>query len=390
MNNKEILLAARPDQSLQIYSALCKEQKFKFDYVTFKVVPPWLKKIINHPKLVCINKNASFVVWGTIKHLLIKKYKFKFAKKWSDKHILDKIVIKKIKRNDYKIIHFWPDNCGVNYSKYIKSNSSCFIISDIHMPNPAVVYNEMLPIYKKYGIDPQNTSLYKEINIQKDYLKYSNNVLVPSSYVAETYKQQYPNKRYFIVPYGIRYLKYNKKEITLIKDFVYIGTISLEKGADLLLDFFSNHSEFNLHIFGNIINEQKNIFEKYRNINNIYFHGHIAKSELQQTIKTYDVGIHLSRFDAYSLAVGEIIGSGLPVIVSDKTGNADDIIKNGFGIVTDLSKISIENSIKKITDLNEYRKYQNNIFSYTSNNPKDYGKLMIDFYNEILNNQLIQ
>lgn len=35
----DVLLVARPDHSMQIYKALCNQEKISFRYITFKVVP---------------------------------------------------------------------------------------------------------------------------------------------------------------------------------------------------------------------------------------------------------------------------------------------------------------------------------------------------------------
>lgn len=388
MKVKDILVAARPDQSLQIYRALLHSE-FQFTYITFKVVPEWLKRVFSNRKIVGVEKNAKFVIWGTIKHLAIRKYSFKFARKWSDRTILDSKVLDELRNHTFKIIHLWPENCGVPSSTFRKSNNNCFVIADIHMANPPIVYNEMLPVYTKYGIKPESTSLYNKIDDQKGYIDHIDNVLVPSSYVAETYRSFYPEKKYFVVPYGITPMpgcfKHSNKRIL---NFVYAGAISLEKGCDLLLDYFKCHNDINIHLFGSVLSEQNFIFDSYKKYENIIFHGRVAKAELQNYLREYDAGIHLSRFDAYSLAVGELIGSGLPVIVSDKTGNADDILKYGFGLVTKLDLDSIESAVSTMRESNNYHNFQDNIFSYLQGNPKDYGHVMLDFYKDIMDGNL--
>lgn len=380
---KDILVAARPDQSLQIYKALLKS-RLSFHYITFKVVPSWVKKIVTYNTLVPVYENASFVIWGTFKHLAIRKYHWGFTRNWSDRHILDGKVKRKLNNTQFKIIHIWPENCGISKNVYKKSRAG-FVIADIHMAHPAVVYDEMKPIYAKYGIDAQSTSLYKKIEDQKGYVDEVDNILVPTSYVAETYKTLFPNKNYYVVPYGISFrIDYVKTKRAEIKEFVYVGAISLEKGCDLLLDYYSAHPNLNIHLFGSVLAEQSFIFDKYRKYSNIIFHGRVPKSQLKYYIKQYDVGIYLSRFDAYSLAVGELIGSRLPVIVSDKTGQADDVIKFGFGIVSKLDTESINSAIETIQCKTKYYAFQDNIEEYIRKGSKDYGQMMIEFYNDVL------
>ena len=387
MDNKDVLVVARPDQSLQIYKALL-ESNFSFRYITFKVVPFWFKKFFRSKKLVPVAANASFVVLGTIKHLIMHKCKFKFVRKWSDRSILNEKALKTIRKCNFKIVHFWPDNCNLPSSVYETDCIKPFVIADIHMPHPLIVFNDMLQVYAKYKIDAKQTSLFKKIEIQKDYVDNVTNILVPSSYVADTYHELYPDKNYYVVPYGITCNKnFVPRKRHHIKDFVYVGTISLEKGCDLLLEYFANNPTLNIHLYGSILSEQNFIFARYKNFDNIFFHGRVSKSELQGHLNGYDVGIHLSRFDAYSLAVGELIGTGLPVLISDKTGNADDVLKYGFGIVTSLDYVSIQNNIRRIMDLSLYEEFQSNINAYIKSNSKDYGQMMLDFYLDVLENK---
>ena len=101
----------------------------------------------------------------------------------------------------------------------------------------------------------------------------------------------------------------------------------------------------------------------------------------------YDVGIHLSRFDAYSLAVGEMIGVGLPVIVSDKTGNKDDVEKYSWGIVTSLNYDDIEKNIKQLSEINNYKKYVSSIYNYINNEYLNYGDRTVAFYKDIIKHE---
>jgi len=389
MKTKDVLVVARPDQSLKIYSAL-QRSDLSFHYITFKVVPAWIKKIVPYSKLVSISDNASYVLWGSFKHLAIRKFKWRFTKKWSDRRILNRKFEFSLTHAQFKVIHIWPENCSLS-RKLKDKTSGAFVIADIHMAHPSIIYEEMKPVYLKFGIDPRSTSLYNKIEDQKGYVEDFNNVLVPSSYVAETYKKLFPDKKYFVVPYGISFCKDNiKSRRSSIKDFVYAGAISLEKGCDLLLDYFASHPNLNIHLYGNVLAEQSFIFDKYNNHDNIIFHGHVAKSQLQKALKHYDVGIHLSRFDAYSLAVGEIIGAGLPVIVSDKTGNADDVVRYGFGLVTKLDEKSVNEAIETICSISKYKQYQDNIEAYIQQGAKDYGQMMIEFYHDAICNGAIK
>ena len=129
----------------------------------------------------------------------------------------------------------------------------------------------------------------------------------------------------------------------------------------------------------------KKVFKKYVNSNNIVLHGHMPREEMLSQMKDYDCGIHISRFDAYSLAVGEMIGCGLPVIVSDKTGNKDDVSKYGLGMVVGLSVEEVENAVKAVSTLQTYNSIVDNIDAFIRNYHMAYGTRMINKYKEIIN-----
>ena len=382
---KDILIVARPDHSMQIYNALLGQSKLNYLYLTYKVFPKWVKKITGIKKLTVCSRNYICSWKLTFVNLCRYKYKFSFAQSWDETHVFDSSLKRLFRTNDVKLIHYWPEYGDSEIIKYIKQHPESHAFADIHMPHPRAVYNSMKPIYERYGITPESTQLYKMVQEQSDFAQKATDILVPSSYVADSYRDVYNDKNYHIVSYGITVSRlYTKRNPSIIKEFVYAGRISLEKGSDLLLDFFEKHQDLNIHLYGSVIAGQESIFNKYNNVKNIYFHGSVPKMELQERLNLYDVGIHLSRFDAYSLAVGEMIGCGLPVIVSENTGNKDDIRKEELGLVTSLDLDSIEKAIKIIVDPNNYNKIVMNIDNYILNKNKTYGERMIDFYLNIL------
>lgn len=380
----DVLLVARPDHSLSIYHALNKDVNLTFKFIVFKVFPKWVKKIVRLKKMVTLGKNV--IICYKLSIINICKYflHLNFAQNWDETTVLDKRAGKLLSKTDVKLIHYWPEFGNSEILKYKDKYPNVFTIADIHMPYPSIVFQEMIPVYEKYGIDPYRTELYILSKEHKDLLNGEDTILVPSKYVEDTYRRVYPNIKCYTLSYGITRSNYYTKKNGPVKNFVYAGRISLEKGSDLLFEYFANHPEVNLHIYGSIVNEQKHLFQKYINLKNIIFHGHVPKVELQKELSQYDAGIHLSRFDAYSLAVGEMIGVGLPVIVSDKTGNKDDVEKFGWGVVTSLNSKDIERKIRQLTDINSYEKYIDSICNYVNNNHLNYGDKAVAFYKKIL------
>lgn len=385
---KDILLVARPDQSVDIYDALQRDNQLSYLYITFKLFPKWLSRIIKNNKLRCISGSYKISYMTTLINTLKFNFRLKSFANCNENFWIERLVAKATKKNQFKVMHYWPKYCNGDIITKIKSTGT-FTIADIHMPNPNYVIDMMKGVYEKYGIETDNTFLAKYSEEIKAHLANEDNVMVPSSYVVETMKTTFPDKNYFIVPYGITISSQYKRKSDItdagkVKDFVYAGKISIEKGCDVLLEWFLHNSKYNIHLYGEIAHNQVSIFEKYKNVSNIIFHGVYPKSILQQELLRYDAGIHLSRFDAYSLAVSEIIGSGLPVIVSDMTGIKDDVIKYGFGLVTSLDINEISGKIGLFVKPESYNRYTKNIDDYINSRNETFGEQTVSFYKTII------
>lgn len=385
--NIDVLLIARPDHSIQIYKALCIQKKLSFYYITFKVVHAFVKYIFPYKKLQTVTKRCCIDTRATIIQVFKKTFNFKFAQNWQTDNMLSNTSKHFLKKNNIKIVHYWPEYASGTMNEYILKNTKTIVLADMYMPNPIAILNEMKPIYQKYGLDDgTNNWLYEYAKKMEEHFASVKNIVVASTYVRDTMKLSFPDKNYIIVPYGITisptYTK--KRELKKLKKFIYIGRVSIEKGCDILLSIFSRNPEYELHIYGGIWQQQRKIFEPYFSCGNIYYHGTVSKEDLRKEIVKCDVGIHLSRFDAYSLAVGEIIGCGVPVIVSETTGIKDEVRNNGFGLVTNLDFYEIEKSIEKMSDLKFYSQCIDNIDKYIKSNPKSFGEKMVDEYKKLL------
>lgn len=385
--NIDVLLIARPDHSIQIYKALCIQKKLSFYYITFKVVHAFVKYIFPYKKLQTVTKRCCIDIRATIIQVFKKTFNFKFAQNWQTDNMLSNTSKHFLKKNNIKIIHYWPEYASRTMNEYILKNTKTIVLADMYMPNPIAILNEMKPIYQKYGLDDgTNNWLYEYAKKMEEHFASVKNIVVASTYVRDTMKLSFPDKNYIIVPYGITisptYTK--KRELKKSKKYIYIGRVSIEKGCDILLSIFRRNPEYELHIYGGIWQQQRKIFEPYFSYGNIYYHGTVSKEDLRKEIVKCDVGIHLSRFDAYSLAVGEIIGCGVPVIVSETTGIKDEVRNNGFGLVTNLDFYEIEKSIEKMSDLKFYSQCIDNIDKYIKSNPKSFGEKMVDEYKKLL------
>ena len=144
------------------------------------------------------------------------------------------------------------------------------------------------------------------------------------------------------------------------------------------------HPSYHIHLYGKQEELEKCMFAPYESYDNIHFHGSFPKDELQNEISKYDAGIHLSRYDAWSIAVGEIIGAGLPVVVSNQTGISELVAKEDFGEICELTIEDITNSITRLTTPERYNKCLVSIDDYIKSLPQSYGEKVVDFYRRFL------
>lgn len=387
---KDVLLVGRPDHSMLIYEALQYQNELSYNFITFKVLPRWLRPLTKNISVQYVGKNVHISWRATFINVCKYVFHLKIADKWKERSMLGKAFMKLVKRNSFRIIHYWSTYASDIIEDYAAKHPEIITLKDIYMPSYATVYEAMKDICDKYNLASLANQYKDRIDIQADELKNVQTIIVPSQYVLESYKRLFPHKKYLVTSYGVSIAKgyIQKKHITPDHKFkfVYAGRISLEKGADLLLAYFAAHPEFELHVFGNFVESQKHIFEQWFTPN-IIFHGNIPKFKLQEEIMKYDIGIHLSRFDAYSLAVGEIIGCGLPVIVSGSTGNEDDIRKYHWGYVTDNTPSDIDACICRITDAPNYNSLLSSIHRYLASYQKSYGEKIVTLYKSLIHNE---
>lgn len=145
-----------------------------------------------------------------------------------------------------------------------------------------------------------------------------------------------------------------------VENFLYVGRLSEEKNLKYLVNTFNGLPNLNLNIIG--FGPMESVLRPIAN-RNIVFYGAINNSDLFRYYQENDVFILPSTSEPWGLVVEEALNNGLPVIVSDRVGCADEIIINDKnGIIFQLSqKDSLKNAILKITDISYYNELRKNI-----------------------------
>ena len=386
----DVLLIARPGRAQKIYEPLLASG-LSFKFISFKLFPKWFKKVSGSKKMQVTGPNTTNFYLFTIYDYLRFKPNWKWLEIIKERPFFEFFLKWSIHKKEAKVIHYWPNYCYKYIAEYRKRHPSVITFADVYLPCEKFIVDEIAPQLESLGVGMNIDYIRKRAKMLDDLMASEDNFVCQSEYVADSYRKYYPNKNYYIINNGLSIASsYQRKEYIgeggAIESFVYCGKVSVEKGCDLLMDWFSQHPMYHIHLYGKQEELEKSKFVPFESYNNIHFHGSFPKDELQKEISQYDAGIHLSRYDAWSIAVGEIIGSGLPVVVSDQTGISELVAKEDFGEVCSLDLNSINECILKLVSPSRYNHCIQNIDNYILSKPKSYGEKVVDFYKDQLLN----
>lgn len=145
-----------------------------------------------------------------------------------------------------------------------------------------------------------------------------------------------------------------------VSKFLFVGRLTAVKNLQFLIRVFNELPTCELTIvgFGELESELRAIASQ-----NIKFMGAVSNKHLYKVYQDHDVFILPSYSEPWGLVVEEALNNGLPVIVSDRVGCADEIIEDGTNglIFKNNDAQSLHNCIKKIRNIELYNKMRRSI-----------------------------
>lgn len=149
---------------------------------------------------------------------------------------------------------------------------------------------------------------------------------------------------------------YEKREI--VRNFIYVGRLVREKNLGWLIEQFNRHPDIHLDIigFGKLEEQLKNMANE-----NINFVGPVDNIQLYKYYQNADVFILPSISEPWGLVVEEALNNGLPVMVSEYVGCAEEIVNENNGVVFHLNEEDFESKLKQICDIDKYNQMRLNI-----------------------------
>lgn len=153
---------------------------------------------------------------------------------------------------------------------------------------------------------------------------------------------------------------YTKKE--KVENFLYVGRLSEEKNLFSIIQVFNNLPNIRLNIVGYGPLEAK---LKALAMPNICFYGAVKNRNLFSVYQSNDVLILPSFSEPWGLVVEEALNNGIPVIVSDKVGCAEEIVNESNGIIYSIGDpVGLKNAILKMKNVAYYNELRENISKY--------------------------
>lgn len=387
----DINIVARPDHAHKLFEQLIsiKEADDKVALYTFYCLSNRSLASKLFPKLrrapVGAHTLDLYTLAARLSMLFLKRLKLNHRK--FEANLFESIAPwKEIKECD--VLHYWPFYCAKKV-KALKEKFDLVTVAEYYEAEPSFVNAIYLTEYEKYGL---NTTRFGNLLIDQNFaLQYEKNAIVASEFTARSYRHKYPNVNFHVCSYGPAGFKLAESRRVISKmpacpRILYVGQVSLEKGVPYLIQATSKLN-VSLDLVGPIKENQKEIFSgllsSHKKCNHL---GSKRNSEVLDLISAYDIFCLPSLADNYSLAVVEALSRGLPVVVTENCGNADDIIKFGLGCVANVCDTdSIVEAIKNLQNTFNSEHFNDGLERFFSNeNLELYPRSVFDVYKKIV------
>jgi glycosyltransferase involved in cell wall biosynthesis len=167
-------------------------------------------------------------------------------------------------------------------------------------------------------------------------------VLVPCSFVEQTIRTFYPDKKLARAPYGVDldfWRPAAEKSGGGLLRFIYVGQLSLRKGIPVLLEAWEaaalHDAELELVGAWQLAESKRVALPR-----GVSWWPHCSREALRERYWAADVFVFPSFFEGFGLVLLEAMACGLPVISSDASC-APDVIDNSNGRVFPTGSVDI-------------------------------------------------
>lgn len=390
----KIHVLARPDHSLYLYDHLRTTEDIRLS--TFNVVKKHsvLHKLFPSAKIVGDEVHILYdftlthrILFKLAKRKLINPYRF-------ESRFSEIAFARELKHSNADILHYWPIYCHKAIRKE-RNKKRVVTVADVYAAHPAHVVHAIEKEYAKFNLPVSKSYFHIDGARNLEFLEHEQNIITNSQYVKDTFLERHPSLNIHVADYGVfgnmQILDHYKKAIENKHQksglrLLYAGSISLEKGMHYLLEVMHKlkSKTVSLDVIGSPPPEQNHLFQQVPG--NVRFLGPMPNSLVKKNIRNYDVLILPSLSDANSIAVIEAQQQGLPVIISENTGNKSLVTKFNTGIVVKTADAdSLQAAIEQMTDPGFREHLSSNIENLILNDiAEGYPKQILSIYKMLI------
>ncbi len=239
-----------------------------------------------------------------------------------------------LNRKSKRYFHSWDTSYWL---LFIVKKLNYIIIKDCAM-NPSKISLLHTKIHPKYYLD--KTTKDSHIKNEKNIFDISEIIISPSTFTSNFIINEYQisPKKLKTIPFGVNHQKFETSRSRSSNNrnlrIGFVGVVNMRKGIRWLINDLNRISEseqpvFELHLFGRIFNEEKNLLNNLKF--KIFKHGFIDTSK-NNIYKLFDVLIHPSFIEGSAKCIYEAMASGLPIICTKESGSIVENKRNGFVI----------------------------------------------------------
>lgn len=158
-------------------------------------------------------------------------------------------------------------------------------------------------------------------------------------------------KEVVVIPNGVDIDKYKGaiRKRDKVKNILYVGRLSFEKGVDILIEAFKDLADknINLVIVGTGVEESK-LRENSSGISAVVFKGRLEGKDLIKEFKNADLLVLPSRTEGHPLVLFEAWASRLPIITT-RVGDNEEYLRDGDnGFLCEFTAMSLKKKIKQV------------------------------------------
>lgn len=132
-----------------------------------------------------------------------------------------------------------------------------------------------------------------------------------------------------------------KFSITMINNgFTKLKNVTV--GIRAFVKFRNKHPSAELHLFGKSFGDREEAYlwsKSQISIENIYFHGELPFEALMKELSLMDLFLHTSKQESFGMVLVEAMAMGIPVIAGKNSGGPEWILKDGGGVLVDITDV---------------------------------------------------